>query len=147
MHITPARVDGRIILPYPACHWTTRRWYGYLSSVLYATVGWVPYYFTRMWCKYLSVSDYIISLCHLDCLYPVMYASYLSLGATGLPEGGVDAVSEPEGLALVAGDGQVPNDLVPVHHHGATTHLLLTASGSKQNRTLNTAHWSVGEDH
>ena len=41
----------------------------------------------------------------------------------------MDAINEPAGLALIAGDSHAPHNVVPVHHHRATSHLILTPEG------------------
>ena len=46
------------------------------------------------------------------------------------------AINEPAGLALIAGDGDAPHNLVPVHHHRATSHLLLPTLEGLTSRPL-----------
>ena len=67
--------------------------------------------------------------------WSIHYPPYLPLRTTGLPECTVRAVNEAVGLALIAGDRQVADYLVPVHHNRATSHgLLPSPAGSKEAR-------------
>lgn len=53
---------------------------------------------------------------------------YLALRAAGLPVCTVNAINESVGLTLIAGHREMTDDLVPVHHYRASSHLLLLAS-------------------
>ena len=53
---------------------------------------------------------------------------YLPLWSAGLPEGAVGGIDETIGLALVARDGEVFDDLIPVHDHRASSHRLLAVA-------------------
>ena len=55
----------------------------------------------------------------------------------------MDAISESVGLALVAGDREMSDHLLPVHHYHTTTHLLLLTPSERKvskNNIITTYH-------